>query len=170
MTGEEKQGVLFGDEGKEEKPVVIHEKSELISNRKPEEKRPYLIRQKSEINGDLKYYNLNDLEMMRSMGYEVKPILDPTKKIESIDMVPNSEIACEICEDLTEEQLKDDEIENVQRGVVKVGYGDEDRMVCEYHKPDIEVKEVEAKKQEVFIPPSFVEMSQTRHDKDEDEG
>jgi hypothetical protein len=149
MTGEEKQGVLFGEEDNK-KPDVIHKKSELISNRKLGEKRPYIIKSPDEIEGLLRYYDLGDVEMMREMKKDVIPTIDSEKKVKTIVNIPDSIIACEICEDMTAEQLKENNLEEVQKGTVRLGYDAGDfRIVCEHHKPKLEKHEIKVEDHEM---------------------
>lgn len=141
MKNGEKQGILFGD-GNKDKPVLINKSPEikLISNRKPGEKRPYLVTPKDEDRGSIKYYDLGDVHMMGGLGYKVEPILDPKREIISIDTIPNSIVACEICEDLPKNSIE------IMPGTNRVGYENGDfRMICEQHKPKLEEKPAEIK-------------------------
>ncbi|MFA6007942.1 MAG: hypothetical protein WC784_04870 [Candidatus Shapirobacteria bacterium] len=100
---------------------------ELLSHER-EKERPFMIE------GNVRYFGEFDLWKMREMGYEVKPILDPNKHIKSIKLVSDSNITCEICEDMTK---KEKEEKGVLPGVNRVDYGDDDfRMICGQHLPD----------------------------------
>lgn len=152
MKEEGKQGILFGNNSNNSERTLgvakADVKTTLKSNRRPEEERPYLIKSEGDKDGEvLRYYNLYDMERMRGMEYVITPIIDLDKKIKSIVNLPNLVVACEICEELTEEQRKENGIEEVQRGTVRIGYDAGDfRIVCEQHKPKSKVEpEVESK-------------------------
>jgi hypothetical protein len=99
----------------------------LISNQR-DKPRPFIV------SGSVSYYTKSELEQMRGMGYKVEPALDLSKKIVSINMVPDSNVVCEICEDSTPEMQQD---HGIHRGTVRIGYPDGTfRMTCSFHKPD----------------------------------
>ena len=47
----------------------------------------------------VEYYKKFDYEKLKSLGYILKPILDPNRKVEKYVNVPNLNMLCEICED-----------------------------------------------------------------------
>ena len=136
LTGMEK------DQGKNE--------AELKTNQNREEKRAYMVNNPGD-EESLRYYDMNMVELMRGMGYVVQRVIDPLRKIKSIDFVVNSEVRCEMCEDMTKDAIRE---QGIKKGDFRVTYEghrsseskDESYfiMVCESHKPKkIEEKKIE---------------------------
>ncbi len=104
----------------------------LISNRKSsEDKRPFLVRGGISEQTLLRYYNESDVITMRGLGYEVEPTVDSNKKIKSVNLIFNSKVACEICEDMAPD---DGEERVIKKATQRVEYIDgEVRMFCGDH-------------------------------------
>jgi len=142
MKGEEKQGVFpYADKRKDAE-------NKLRSNRKPGDKKPYMV---MSVDGkeDLRYYDQNDLDKMRGLGYGVRRVIDPLREIKSIDFISDSEVMCEICEE--KDKKTKGQFDEVFKGEYRVGYkGGKDNisedkadfvMVCGQHKPNLEEPE-----------------------------
>ena len=99
---------------------------ELISNQQ-QKPRPFLFKDKD--NREIvRYFLKPELDFWRK-EYEIQPVLDPTKKIKSVDQFLNSAVACEICEDLP--------IPVIQKGTWRIEYRDSSfRIVCDKHVPE----------------------------------
>lgn len=121
----------------------------LINNRIPSEKKPYEVSFHGKDKESIEYYDLGSVEKMRGLGYTVSRVIDPLREIRSVDFVPNSEVICEICNEMTEDSKARN---GVHRGDYRVSYKEgesesEDKggfaMVCIFHKPSIDDQEDE---------------------------
>lgn len=139
MKGEEKQGVLFDENvGRAAKLNNEQKKSNpmegLEMGFKPDDKRLFLVDGKAWRLIDSDYVHF--LRKMEKISAE--PILDE-ENIKSINLIPESKVACRICVDQPEEVKEE---EGISKGTYRIGYPDgEFVMVCERHKPKFEQSE-----------------------------
>lgn len=119
MAGDEIQKPLFGGGITEELEVGF----------KPSDKRFFRVE------GGLKRIDSFDVDFYRkNVKVEIIPVLD-LENIKSVNVVPNSVIACRICVDQTEEIKNRD---GIQRGIFRIGYRDGSfEMVCEVHRQPV---------------------------------
>jgi len=83
------------------------------------------------------YYNKIQAIVARGLGYVLKPVLDPHRKVKKIETANNLNINCEICEDSTSD-IKGVECVKANRIVIYKDEGkqlkdDGRRYVCKDH-------------------------------------